>query len=210
MNKLLKLTAIILTAFIVSILAVDRMPQLIFIFGLSAGSVYFIRRNTDKEMRAKIIALFLITFLLGLSISLFMYEKTVDTKYHGFSYKGDDYAYGDFGTIVGGLWRQGIFPSREELIYYNLSGRTAIQDYQLYNALIFYLFGACAGQLLLIINCFLHAAIIIPVYSICKNLGIRSNVSNFIFALFLFWPSIFHWSLFNFKEPPVFHSFTMS
>lgn len=204
MSKFAKTIIIIISALIVSILGVDRMPQLIIIIALTIGSVYVIKRTIDRKMRATIIALFLLAFLLQVSVSLFMYNQTVDEKYYGFSYKGDDYVYGDFGTIVGDLWRRGTFRSLNELKYYNLIGGSAtLQTYQLYSAFIFYLFGACGGQILLILNCFLHVAVIIPVYFICKDLNIKDNVVIFTISLFLFWPSTFCWSLFNFKEPMI-------
>jgi len=202
MRRILKYALIAGFALIISIFGINRMPQLLTIFVLGAGCVCFIARKIDKNMRAIIIAFFLTAFLLQVSISLFMYNQTVDTKYYGFSYKGDDYVYGDFGTIVGDLWRQGIFPSLKKLEYYNLVGERAdVKPYQLYSACIFYLFGARAGQILLIINCFLHAIIIIPVYFICKNLKIRNNILTPMLLLFLFWPSTLYWSFFNFKEP---------
>ena len=187
MQKLLKYILIVVAALTVSIFGINRIPQLSTIIVLSAGGVYFIMRKINKEIRVKIIILFLVAFFLGISASLFLYDETVDTKYYGFSYRGDDYVYGDFGTITGDLWRQGIFPSLKKLEYYNLIGEFAdLQPYQLYCAFIFYLFGGCAGQILLIINCFFHAAIIIPVYFICKNLNVRNSVLTFTLFLFLF------------------------
>ena len=209
MRNIPKYIVITVIAFIVSTLGVDIMPQLIAFVLLSAGCVYFIKRKVDSRMREKVIALFVITFLLQVLMSLFIYNQTVDTKYYGFSYKGDDYVYGDFGTIVGTLWRKGSFPSIKELSYYNLVGEPGsipVQHFQLYNAVMFYLLGVSAGQILLIVNCFFHAAIIIPVYFICKNLNIKNNVMMFIFSLFLFWPSTFYGSLFNFKEPALLFS----
>lgn len=200
---MLKKAIIILAAFIIAILGIDRMPQLVTVAMLCFGSIYFMVRKIDAKMRKKIIFLFLAIFLLQVIISLFMYTQTVDTKYYGFSYKGDDYVYGYLGIIVGGLWRRGIFMDLEkELRWHNLiADRADLQNYQLYNAFMFWLFGNCAGQILLIINCFLHAIIIIPVYFICRDLNIRNSVITFTLFLFLFWPSTFYWSLFNFKEP---------
>ena len=198
MYKFLKFTGIILIAFLLSFLAIDRMPQVIVITAMILGTVYYIRRKIDPEMRTIMLILFSITFILMVAISLVLYDQTVDTKYYGFSYKGDDYVYGDFGTIVGSLWREGIFPSLKKLGYYNLIGEyPGVQSYQLYNAFIFFVFGGCGGQILLIINSFLHAVIIIPVYFICRNLNMRKKVTAFIFALFLSWPSGFYLSLFN-------------
>ena len=101
MKKITKCISIIIISIIVSILGIGRMPQLIVIFGLCAGSINFILRRIDKKMQKRVIALLLTVFLLQVMISLFLYNQTVDTKYYGFSFKGDDYSYGDFGTIVG-------------------------------------------------------------------------------------------------------------
>lgn len=192
-----------MAALIVSVLGIDRMPQLTTIAALSLGYIWFVLHYIpEKDMQRKMIILFTITFFLQLSLSFFLYDKTVDTKYYGFSYKGDDYVYGDFGTIVGDLWRRGIFPNLKGLEHFNLIGEhVAPNKYQFYNVFIFYLFGRCGGQILLIINCFLHAAIVLPVYFIFKELNIKKNITVFAFCLFLFWPSTFYWSLFNFKEP---------
>ncbi|UCD54931.1 MAG: hypothetical protein JSV93_05295 [Candidatus Omnitrophota bacterium] len=203
MRKLLKYIIIAVTAFTISILCIDRFPQLIAIVGLSVGCIYFIIRNIDREMQKRLIGLFLIAFLLQVSISLFFYGKTVDTEIYGFSYEGDDFIYGDFGMIVGDLWRRGIFPSLKKLGYYSVASApyaSDIKPYQLYNAFIFYLFGTCGGQIILILNCFFHAAIIIPIYFICRDLDIKNNVMMFVFSLFLLWPSTFFWSLINLKE----------
>lgn len=202
---ILKYMAIAAMALLVSICYISRMPQLVVIIGLGAGCVYFIVRKIDKEMRKKIAILFLITFILQVVISLFMHNRTVDTEFYGFSHKDDDYSYGKFGMTVGDLWRRGIFPSLKELDYYNFITMPGggVQNYQLYNAFIFYLFGASAGQILLIINCFFHAALIIPVYFICRDLDMKSNIMTFVFFLFLFWPSTFYWPLFNFKDPAI-------
>lgn len=182
----------------------NNIPQLTVIIALAALTVSFIARKTDDTMRPRMIILFLAVFIGEIILSLFLYEKTVYTKYYGFSYMGDDYIYGDFGTIVGDLWRRGIFMPLKKLEYFNLIGPTAdLQEYQLYNAFIFFLFGPRGGQILLIINCFLHAAIIVPVYFVLRGLGIRSKVITFTFILFLFWPSVFYWSLFNFKDPMI-------
>jgi hypothetical protein len=202
MHKFLKYGIIAAIAFIVSILGIDRIPQLITIIGISIAGIYFILRKVDKKMRTKVAILFLVAFLLHVSISIFLYNKTVDTKYYGFSYRGDDYVYGDFGVIVGNLWRRGIFPALKKLVYFNLIGGSAeVQAYQSYCAVISYLFGTCGGQILLILNCFFHAAIVIPAYFLCKGLNMRNKGITFTLFLFLFWPSTFYWSLFNFKEP---------
>jgi len=207
MNKAIKYISIALLAVVISIIGINRMPQLITIFALACGCVFFIMRKIEGTMRTRLSALFLIAFLIQIVLSLFMYDSTVDTKYYGFSYKGDDYVYGDFGTIVGNLWRERIFPSLNKLTYYNLIGKPIgnanIQYYQIYNAVIFYLFGSCGGQILLIINCFFHVAIIVPVYFICKDLGLKDKTITFISVLFLFWPSTFYWGMINFKEPIV-------
>ncbi len=204
MHKLLKYAVIVLAALIVSILGIGRMPQFITILAISIATVFFILRKVDKNMRTTMIAIFLAAFFLHIGLSLFLYNQTVDTKYYGFSYEGDDYIYGDFGVVVSNLWRGGIFPRLKDLIHFNLIGEFApVQIYQLYNAVIFYLFGPCAGQILLVINCFFYAVIIIPVYFICKKLHIRHKVTLVIFSLFLFWPSTFFWALFNFKEPVI-------
>jgi len=197
-----KFTGILIAAFLFSVFTINAIPQITVIALLALATIYFIRQKIDKDMRKKIAVLFLITFILQLSTSLFMYNATVDTEYDGFSHKGDDFSYGNFGDTVGDLWRRGIFPSIKELDYYNFITIPGgdVQNYQLYNAFIFYLFGAVAGQILLIINCFLHAAIIIPVYFLCRDLNIKNSVMTFIFFLFLFWPSTFYWSLINFKE----------
>lgn len=201
-KSLLKIAMVIFCAALFSVLAIDKMPQLIVIFALSFSAVRFILKHVDSKIRSVMVALFLITFFIQLAVSLFIYNQTLDTKYRGFSFKGDDYVYGDFGTIVGGLWRRGIFPNLKNLEKYNLVGTNiSPQAYQFYNAFIFYLFGLCGGRILLIINCFLHVAIIIPVYFICKGLNIRNGVIAFGLLLFLFWPSIFCWSCYNFKEP---------
>ena len=201
MHKMAKIITI-LAAFVVAIFTVDRLPQFAAIGMLSASGVYFISKKIPKDNRNIVIILFLAVLFIQIFIALFLYNDTVHTKYYGFSYKGDDYVYGDFGTIVGALWRQGTFLSLKQLTYYNLIGKfTRVELYQLYNAFIFYLFGVCGGQILLIINCFFHAAIIIPVYFILRDLKIKTKVINFIFCLFLFWPSTFYWSLFNLKEP---------
>jgi len=201
-NRELKNFIIILSAFIFSLLTVGRMPQIILIALFCTGTTFFIFKKVDKDIRTVILSLFLSAFLIQIAISFFFYNQTIATKYYGFSYKGDDYIYGDFGTIVGSLWRDGKFCSREGLAYYSLIGKEGpLHNYQLYNAFMFYLFGICAGQILLIMNCFFHAAIIIPVYFIFRDLKIRNNITVFIFCLFLFWPSTFYWSLFNFKEP---------
>ena len=153
-------------------------------------------------MKTILSALLLIGFLLHVFISLSLYDQTVDTKYYGFSYQGDDYIYGDFGAIVGNLWRKGIFLSRNKLIHFSLIGQYAeVQAYQLYCAGVFYLFGACGGQILLILNSFFHAAIIIPAYFICKGLNMRYKVIAIVLSLLLFWPSTFFWTVFNLKEP---------
>jgi hypothetical protein len=197
-----KRSIIILSAAAVSLLGIGRMPQLITIAAILAGCGYYINRRIDRDMRGIIMALFLISFLLQVMMSLALYNRTVDAKYYGFSYKGDDYVYGDFGTIVGDLWRRGKFHDAKKLRHYNLIGKNvALQKYQLYNAFIFYLFGTCGGQILLIMNCFFHAAIIIPVYFICKDLNIQNRIATFTLSLFLFWPSTFYLSLFNFKDP---------
>lgn len=198
----MKYAAIVIVALAVSILAVGVLPQLLVITGLCAGGIYLIRRIVDRDMRRTITILFLATFLLQVLLAIFIYNQTVDTKYCGFSYKGDDYVYGDFGIIAGGLWRQGLFPGFKGLAHYNLIGRNVdLQSYQLYNAFVFYLFGASGGQILLIMNAFFHAFIVVPVYFLCKDLGFRASITGFVIALFLFWPSTFYWSLFNFKEP---------
>ena len=211
MNKRTKNIALLLTSLFTGYLLIGRMPQVLIISAIAGITAFFIKKNVGKEMQNKMIALFLIVFLSGVMISLFLYDKTVDTKYYGFSYMGDDYVYGDFGTIVGDLWRKGKFLSLKGLEYFNLIGRDiAVQKYQLYSAFIFFLFGAPGGQILLVINCFLHAAIIVPVYFICRDLEIKNSVTEFIFLLFLFWPSTFCWSLFNFKEPMIlFAAFTV-
>lgn len=189
-------------ALFVAILGVHRMPQLLVALGLMLGFIVFVRKKVSRDMQKAMIALFLITFLLQVAFSLYLYNTTVNTKYYGFSAKGDDYVYGDFGTIVGDLWRHGIFPTLKGLEYYNLIGEhVEVEKYQLYNAFIFFLFGKCGGQMLLVINCFFHAAIILPVYFLCKNLKMNVGPTIFTFLLFLFWPSTFYWSLFNFKEP---------
>ena len=193
---------IILLAIVFAVLTLDRMPQILFIIGLSAIFIYFVKKTMEKDKQALVISLFLATFLIQIFISLILYNHTVDTKFYGFSYKGDDYVYGDFGTIIGKMWREGIFPKGRAIRYYNLIGKNvAIQEYQIYNAVMFFLFGIRAGQMLLIINCFFHSAILIPLYFIGKELKLKKNVIIFMFSLFLFWPSVFYWSLFNFKEP---------
>ena len=201
-----KYAIITLLAVLVSILVVDRFPPVAVIVILCAGYIHFIRKWIEKCMQNRYIFLFLFTFLIQITFSLSLYNKTVDTKYYGFSYRGDDYVYGDFGMIVGNLWRDGKFPKLKELEYYNLIGALApIQPYQLYNAFIFYLFGSYAPQIILIVNCFLHSLIIIPVYFLCKRLKINKNIITFVSILFLFWPSTFYTSLFNFKEPMKLH-----
>lgn len=203
-QKVVKYTIITLLAIAFAVFAMGRIAQVITVLVLGGGAVYFILKRVDPTMRKAAIALFLTAFILQLLMSLFLYGKTVDTRFYGFSYRGDDYVYGDFGTTVGDLWRRGIFPSLRELAYYNLignPGNVSVQHYQLYCAAIFYLFGVCGGQILLIINCFLHAAIIMPAYFICKNLKIKDRFMIFVLFLFLFWPSVFYWALFNFKEP---------
>ncbi|MBN1353752.1 MAG: hypothetical protein JW994_03665 [Candidatus Omnitrophica bacterium] len=202
MKKGLKYLTIVIAAFAISVAGIGRLPQFITILTLCILGLYLIRRIIDANTRRRASILFLAVFLLQVMISIFLYAHTVDTKYYGFSYKGDDYVYGDFGVLAGKLWRKGIFPSIKGLEYLSLIGRySPVHPYQLYNAAIFYLFGACSGQIILILNCFFHAAIILPVFFICKELNIRSNVILFAFFLFLFWPSTFFWSLFNFKEP---------
>ncbi|NQU94902.1 MAG: hypothetical protein HQ549_01550 [Candidatus Omnitrophica bacterium] len=203
MRRPLKYILITAFAFVIALLGMDRMPQLIAVVGLALAGIYFITRKVEKNMRTKILTLFLLAFLLHVLISLFLYNETVDTKFYGFSYKGDDYTYGDFGTIVGDLWREGKFFPIKKLSYFNLIGgaREDVQRYQLYSAFIFYLFGTCGGQILLILNCFFYAVIIIPVYFLCKDLNIRNEVTTLVLSLFLLWPSTFFWSLFNFKEP---------
>ena len=132
MNKLLKYSIITTFAVMVSILGIGRMPQLVTIFALSLAGVRFFARKIDKDMRTKIIVLFMALFLLHVLLSMFMYSQTVDTKYYGFSYKGDDYMYGDFGKIVGNFWRLGVFPTREELKHFNLTGESMYpHEYQL-------------------------------------------------------------------------------
>lgn len=193
---------LIVSALLFSLLALDRMPQILFIVLLTGAGVYFILKKTEKEMRAALTGIFLVTFLAQVAISICLYNNTVDTKYYGFSYKGDDYVYGDFGTIVGAMWRNWYFPDEKELAYYNLTGvGVRANAYQIYNAAIFYLFGPRAGQILLVINCFLHSFIILPVYFLCKSFGMRHKFIIFTIGLFLFWPSTFFWSLFNFKDP---------
>ena len=202
MKKITKFTIISIVAIVFSFLAINRMPQFIVITTLGGLGVFLINRFADKDSKKILLSLFLFCFLLQLFISLGLYETTVDTKYYGFSYKGDDYVYGDFGTIVGKLWRSGTFSNLKDLEYYNLIGEASdLQRYQLYNVVVFYLFGNSAGQILLIVNCFLHAIILLPVYLICKNLSIAKRITTFCITLFLFWPSTFYWSLFNFKEP---------
>lgn len=203
MRSPLKHIIIIVVAAVVSIAGIDRMPQLITIACLSAAGVYFILRTvTAADMRAKLVCFFVIAFLLFVLLSISLYNQTVGTKYYGFSYRGDDYVYGDFGAIVGNMWRSGFFPSLKKLEHFSLIGEySQVQIYQLYSAAICYLFGTCGGQILLIINCFFHAAIIIPVYFICKSLNIKEEVSTVIICLFLFWPSTAFWAAFNFKEP---------
>ena len=202
MNKMFKYIAIVAAAFITSVVGVDRMPQLATVTFLSAVFIYFVNRKVkDRKMKTVIIVLFLVTFLLQVGISLFLYNTTLETKYYGFSYKGDDYVYGDFGTIVGDLWRRGIYPSLKRLMHFSLIGANApVQVFQLYSAAMFCLFGPRAGQIVLILNCFFHAATVVPVYFICRKLNIRNNVMIFTFFLFLFWPSSFYWSLFYFKD----------
>lgn len=204
MSKLLKNILIAITPLIISIIFIDRMPQLITIITLGTAGIYLILRKTDKDMRAKIVFLFLTAFVLHIFLSMYMYSQTVDTKFYGFSYKGDDYSYGDFGKIVGDFWRRGIFSSLIDLRFYSIIGQPGavpLQYYQVYNAFVFYLFGACAGQILLIINCFFYSIIIVPVYFLCRELKIKNEIVIFIVCLFLFWPSTFYWSLFNLKEP---------
>ncbi|MFA5147273.1 MAG: hypothetical protein WC515_07855 [Candidatus Omnitrophota bacterium] len=202
MNDMKKTMAICVSAFLFSALIGNSMPQAVTITLLAVSGVLFIRRYVDGRMVPDMTALFLAAFFVQIVLSLAMYDKTIDTKYCGFSYMGDDYVYGDFGAIVGGLWRRGIFPDPLQLTYYNLIGENVFpQPYQIYNAVIFYLFRGNGGQVLLIINCFFHTAIILPVYFISKEFGIRRQVMLFTFLLFLFWPSTFYWSMFNFKEP---------
>ena len=203
MRTFVKYALLVVVAVAFSIFGIGRLPQSIVIITLSSGCIYFIRRKVKNEkMRMVLSALFLIGFLLHVFISLSLYDKTVDTKYYGFSYQGDDYIYGDFGAIVGNLWRKGVFLSRNKLIHFSLIGEyAAVQAYQLYCAGIFYFFGASGGQILLILNSFFHAAIIIPAYFICKRLNIKCKVITIVLSLLLFWPSTFFWALFNFKEP---------
>ena len=204
MKNLLKFAVIVIIAIVSSIITFDRMPQVIVIIAFATTGIYCICRKTQKNIRKILLSLFLVTFFLQIAISMSLYAKTVDTKYYGFSCKGDDYVYGDFGTNAAKLWREGKFKSLKELEYYNLIGEASnLQEFQLYNSVIFYLFGACGGQILLIINCFLHAAIVIPVYFICRGFGISRKIITVCLVLFLFWPSTFYWSLFNFKEPMI-------
>jgi len=179
-------------------------PPLALICALAVLYFIFVNRLSEtSDMKKYLKIMFVLVFLSQVIISMALYAKTVDTKYYGFSFKGDDYTYGDFGTLVGHEWRRGKgVKNRGELTYYNLIGKGVnVQTYQLYTAFICFLFGKYGTLALLILNCFIHAITMVPAYLISKKLGLGDAVSRLIIFLFLFWPSTYFWALFNFKEP---------
>ncbi len=138
----------------------------------------------------------LISLILGISISLFLSSR------QEFAYEGDDYSYGKFGKIAAEYWhRTGKFPFEQRVLKEdNALGeiyRTELYHY--YCATIYYIFGKHGTRALLIMNAIFRTLIIFPVIAICRRLKIKRK--TFIYSLFLFWPSVFYWSLFNLKEP---------
>ncbi len=173
-----------------------------FIFILTLITAYAWSKKFDKAFKA-IFAVFLISYILRICVSFFLYQASFSRGLEGFFYGGDDYAYGVTALTLSDSWRAGVFPSFME-IKYHISPSGTMGFYQYYLTVLTVAFRSNVF-IPLMLNVSLSSLSIIALYRLGKMIFPAGNGHNKLpiiaCSLFAFWPSIVFWSSLNLKEP---------
>jgi len=170
-------------------------PLFIFFAGLFIGA--FSSILSKKEDRNFLLVLFLGAYFIRIVASVFLYN--IVFIFNGRGLLGDGYGYSESGYSIFELWNNGVTDVDkiiESVIKVSVSGN--LGSYDFWNAMVYSVTGKSPLSMIFI-NCSIYSLIIFPVYYITKQVGNRRSA---MIAAFLtaFWPSLFIWSVQNFKE----------
>jgi len=175
----------------------------LFVITIIAG--FYLSRKISENNAVRIFSVFLIAYLLRVSIAVILYKLSFARGLDGYFYGRDDFSYGTTAFRIVDMWKSGSFPNFLEIKnMLSFSGRLGFYEYYI---AILMLISNNSSLLPIIINCSLSALSILVLYSICKNVFAENNAltqkfSLVTISLFAFWPSILFWSTLNLKSAP--------
>lgn len=172
-------------------------PFIIFFVGLGSG-IFLISLSREQKDRDFLTILFSVAFLLRVFVALFVYTFHLLLKGGGLF--GDGWCYSENGYTILQMWLSGIRDINkitEKIL--PISASATLSSFDFWNAFVYFFTGKSPLSLVLI-NCSIGSLTMIIIYYITKQLS-NGKAAMFAAILTAFWPSLFLWSIQNFKEP---------
>jgi hypothetical protein len=165
-------------------------------FGIVMGFFFIVLSNKDDS--DFLFSVFIISFILRILLGTFFYEFRLWSGKWAFMGDGAPYVYN--GNIILDMWLGGV-KNIDTIFNYvkTVSGSGTIGVYDFWNAIVLF-FTDRNPMALFYINSLAVSFSALFIYGITRRFY-NVNAARLSCLLTAFWPSIFLWSIQNFKEP---------